>query len=156
MTPTAPQTVGLPEAGEESLAMPAMAIEAASGAQTRKQNAGEPSLFPKPMKDTPESVRDATWSRIRNRLTGLRQQTYEAFTKYGPCTTMDLASKSGISPFVVRPRTTELHALGLVEISGHTDHARSREGIYRAVPLAEAFKRLESEIRHIPIQTSFL
>lgn len=151
---TTPQTVGRPEAGGESLAMPAMALEAASGAQTRKQNAGEPSLFS--MNEKPTTSRDDTWKRIQGRLTGQRQKVYEAYLQHGPCTTMELAGRSGISPFGARPRTTELHALGLIEVVGHKDGSHSREGVYRAIPLSEAQYRFEAQSTHIYVQPSFL
>ena len=51
---------------------------------------------------------------------------------HGPCTTRQLAEKSAIDILNVRPRTTDLVQIGLVEMIGG-----GQEGIYRARSQAE-------------------
>ena len=76
-------------------------------------------------------LRNATFAIVRQNLSDSRRAVYEAWVLNGPATTRDLAAQSGIDILNVRPRTTDLCALGLVELAG--DH-RAAEGIYRAVP----------------------
>lgn len=61
--------------------------------------------------------RDATFRDLVGKLEGLRLQVYEAWVKHGPTTTRRLAQLCGIDLLTVRPRTTELVQLGLVEVS---------------------------------------
>lgn len=79
----------------------------------------------------PADIRDMNWQQIQDALTGVRQSVYNALTSLGPCTTLSLAQRSGISPFTVRPRVTELCELGLAACVGKD----GREGIYQATPL---------------------
>jgi sugar-specific transcriptional regulator TrmB len=85
----------------------------------------------------PAEIRDEQYRRLQGRLNGLRSSIYESLLKGGQATTMALAARSGISAFSVRPRVTELVALGLVECVDRT----AREGVYRAVPLETAVAR---------------
>lgn len=64
----------------------------------------------------PTDFRNATFWSLRGELEGLRRQTYEAWRKYGPGTTREIATKSGISILTLRPRSTELLQIGLLEI----------------------------------------
>jgi len=97
--------------------------------------------------------RNATFESIRNDLEGMRLAVYDAWVKHGPATTRDLARLCGIDLLTVRPRTTELLQLGLLEVvtephevtytieDGHGQIAtevteritpQSGEGVYRA------------------------
>jgi hypothetical protein len=78
----------------------------------------------------PTDIRNANWDEIRDCLAGVRLAVHNALSVLGPCTTMALAEKSGITPFTVRPRVTELCELGFAELCGRD----GREGIYRAIP----------------------
>jgi hypothetical protein len=60
--------------------------------------------------------RNATFHSLHSELEGLRLRVYEAWIKYGPCTTRALAEHCGIDLLTVRPRTTELLQLGLLEV----------------------------------------
>jgi hypothetical protein len=77
----------------------------------------------------PTDLRDATFDRIRSDISGRLRQVYEAWERFGPTTTRNLAQLSGIDILNVRPRTTDLVALGLVEL---VNDFRGSEGIYRA------------------------
>jgi predicted ArsR family transcriptional regulator len=88
----------------------------------------------------PVDYRNATWMELRSRLQGAREQVYGELQKHGPCSTRELAYRSGIDVCSVRPRITELLELGLAECDG----AEGGEGRYRAVSLQaaeEAFAR---------------
>ncbi len=90
---------------------------------------------------TPADIRDANFKEIATRLTGSRLAVHRALLLYGPCTTMALAARAGISIFNVRPRVTELCELGLAELHG----TAAREGIYRAITCEEAQRRHADE-----------
>jgi hypothetical protein len=94
---------------------------------------------------TPVDIRNETWASIQERLTSDRRKVWEAYLMYGPCTTADLAARCGMDKLTVRPRTTELYDLMLVELVGKKGH----EGIYGHVPahIARArFLKAQSEI----------
>lgn len=78
----------------------------------------------------PTNIRDATFSSLRQNLGDARKAVYEAWVVHGPATTRELARKSGIDILTLRPRTTDLYNLGLVELVGTE---RTFEGVYRAV-----------------------
>jgi len=78
----------------------------------------------------PVDLRNANFASLRNDLESGRKAVYAAWITYGPGTTREVATKSGIDLLTLRPRTTDLCDLGLVELDSH---ARGHEGIYRAV-----------------------
>jgi predicted transcriptional regulator len=98
----------------------------------------------------PSEIRDMNWQQIQDALTGARQSVYNALAATGPCTTLQLAERSGISAFTVRPRVTELFELGLAKLVGK----EGREGIYQAVDLDKA--RAEHARSRLPTQQTFL
>lgn len=77
----------------------------------------------------PADLRNATFDKVCDDLQGRLLEVYRAWCEHGPATTRDLATWSGISILNVRPRTTDLFTLGLVELVGDR---RGQEGIYRA------------------------
>jgi hypothetical protein len=77
---------------------------------------------------TASEIRDLKFTEIRVSLSGRLQAVYDAWLQFGPCTTRQLAALSGIDILNVRPRTTDLAQLGLVELCGK----RAAEGCYRA------------------------
>jgi predicted transcriptional regulator len=82
-------------------------------------------------------IRNDNWQEMRDGLTGLREAVYLALAKHGPCTTMQLAERANLSPWNVRPRVCELFAIGLADVEGRN----GRQGIYRAIPMAELHRR---------------
>lgn len=74
--------------------------------------------------------RNATWESLQPYLQGMRLQVLEAWRAHGPCTTQELADKTGISILNIRPRTTDLQILGLVALQGDK---RGHEGVYAAL-----------------------
>jgi len=86
----------------------------------------------------PIDYRDETWRDVNARVSGERLRVLNAWWQYGACTTAELAERSGMSVLSVRPRTTELLELGMVELAGD---ARGTEGRYRAVPDGVALDR---------------
>jgi predicted transcriptional regulator len=78
----------------------------------------------------PIDLRNTTFALIRQTLSDRIKAVYEAWMVHGPATTRELATKSGIDLLNVRPRTTDLCALGLVELAGAE---RSSEGVYQVV-----------------------
>jgi predicted transcriptional regulator len=83
---------------------------------------------------TPSDIRDMTWEDLQPYLEGRRTAVLEAWRKHGPGTTRQLARLSGIDLLTLRPRTTELVQVGLLQLAGQDGH----EGIYRAVPADQA------------------
>lgn len=77
---------------------------------------------------TPIDARNATWDSVRQDLQGRMAAVYTAWVVHGSGTTRQLAERSGIDVLNVRPRTTDLVALGLVEFVA----MEKGEGIYRA------------------------
>ncbi|MBM3855339.1 MAG: hypothetical protein FJ399_19660 [Verrucomicrobia bacterium] len=91
----------------------------------------------------PVDFRDITFSALKARgLEGLRGRVLAAWVAHGPCTTRQLATKSGIDLLTLRPRTTELLELGLVRLSDL--QPAKGEGTYRAASESEAFAFLEA------------
>ena len=78
---------------------------------------------------TSAEIRNDQWRKIQKRLSGDCLKVHRAFQTHGPATTLDLASCAEISPWSVRPRTTQLLQMGLVQLVGRQD----REGVYAAV-----------------------
>lgn len=91
----------------------------------------------------PIDFRNATWMDLRKRLQGARQRVYGELQKHGPCTTRQLAARSGMDVCSVRPRITELLELSLVECDG----AEGGQGRYRAVSLHVAEYAFERKCR---------
>ena len=101
----------------------------------------------------PVDYRNATWEAICGRVAGQRSTVYLALTTHGPCTTRELARRSGIDILSVRPRVTELVQLGWATIE-ETD-GRGLEGTYRALPEAQArelFERRRAECVGLRVQ----
>jgi hypothetical protein len=73
--------------------------------------------------------RNATWQEIRENLRGRRLAAHEAWLRWGPGTTHEVAERSGMSVLTLRPRTTELLQLGFVQLI----EAHGKEGMYAAV-----------------------
>lgn len=76
----------------------------------------------------PIDIRNHNWITIRAQLAGRLQEVYDAWITHGPGTTRELAEQSGIDILNLRPRTTDLLGLGLVEMVGSQDG----HGIYKA------------------------
>jgi hypothetical protein len=93
----------------------------------------------------PIEIRNENWNSIKGRLSGQRQQVYEALICHGCATTKQLADRSGISLLTLRPRLTELCQLGIAECIGRDGH----DGRYRAVPLELAQQRFEAAQRAV-------
>lgn len=93
---------------------------------------------------TPTDFRNLTFADLKSRgLDGLRGRVLAAWIAHGPCTTKELAEKSGISILTLRPRTTELLELGLVRLA---DRQTSKgEGTYRAANESEAFSFFKNQ-----------
>ncbi len=83
----------------------------------------------------PIDFRNESFEQLRERLTELRLQVFQAWQAFGPGTTRHVAKASGIDILTFRPRTTELYQMGAV-IVVDDDHAAT-EGIYRARTLEE-------------------
>ena len=79
-------------------------------------------------------IRDMTFDEIRDELDGPRQRVWEWLFSHGPATTSAIAEATGIGLLTVRPRVCELVAMGFAECTGR----ERREGVYRAITVAEA------------------
>jgi DNA-binding IclR family transcriptional regulator len=84
----------------------------------------------------PVDFRNETFDQVRERVEGQRAAVLGAWAQHGPCTTRELADRSGISLLTLRPRTTELVELGFVRLA-ETQTVKG-EGTYRAATPAEA------------------
>lgn len=91
----------------------------------------------------PIDFRNATWNEVLETLTGRRLAAYEAWQRFGPGTTHEVAERSGMSVLTLRPRTTELYQLGFVSLCG----SEGKEGLYAAVEEAAAMGRFEDRQR---------
>lgn len=81
----------------------------------------------------PVDFRDATFHGLRGSLEGMRLAAYDAWVKFGPGTTRQIAEQCGIDLLTFRPRTTDLCQVGLVKVAG----AKDGEGIYEAAPQSD-------------------
>ncbi len=105
----------------------------------------------------PTDLRNATWRECLTHLTDDMVRVHNAWLRHGPCTTRELAERSGISIFTLRPRNTDLGKLGLTKLVDST----GTEGIYAYVgaEAAEAsrvwqkeadFRRTGTEVTAMP------
>jgi DNA-binding IclR family transcriptional regulator len=103
----------------------------------------------------PATIRDLNWQQLHERVRGLRLAVLEALRMAGPCTTRELAARSGLDLLTVRPRVTELEQLGFVECIGG-----GSEGIYRVrthdellahFRAEQALARGEGVQQHLPL-----
>ena len=83
----------------------------------------------------PADFRNATWREVLTHLTEDIVRVHLAWQQHGPGTTREVAQRSGISLLTLRPRTTDLYKLGLVELDGPGGDggiysARTREAAY--------------------------
>lgn len=92
--------------------------------------------------------RDLTWQELRDQLAGLREQVWDWLVSSGPATTSTIAEGTGLSILTVRPRVCELAALGFVECIGR----EGREGVYRAVTIAQRQARYEEDLQETAAQ----
>lgn len=80
-----------------------------------------------------------TWETVLKRVNGIRMEVYRLLRQHGPCTTRDLALKSGtLSVLTIRPRMTELCQLGLARCVGRHKDLVASEGIFEVIPLDQA------------------
>lgn len=93
--------------------------------------------------DTNDIKRDQL-AALDSALRGLRQKVHLSLLAQGACTTKALGEAMGYSILTVRPRVTELLQAGLVDLVGRDDHG---DGIYQAVSLEDARKRVEERAR---------
>lgn len=95
----------------------------------------------------PIDLRNATWSEVLGHITEDMARVHAAWQQHGPGTTRQVAERSGLSLLTLRPRTTDLYKLGLVEL---TDQA-GNEGVYEyrhsAEALAAAVWRTRADFR---------
>lgn len=77
----------------------------------------------------PTDVRNDKWIEIADQLSARRAEVLIAWQIYGPGTTRGVAERAGIDILSVRPRTTELLSIGLIEMTGRKDG----QGIYQVV-----------------------
>ena len=87
-----------------------------------------------------------TFADLQPLLDQRRAEVHAAWLAHGPTTTAGLAEASGISILTLRPRTTELYQIGLLELIGKEGH----HGIYRARTLA-GWEAYVTEQRHLAI-----
>lgn len=101
----------------------------------------------------PIDFRNATWADIQSTLTGCRFQVMQAWRIHGPGTTREIANRSNIDILTLRPRTTDLLDLGLLELVEVEENrtCRQHEGIYRA-RTEEAARRWLEWRRSQPVQ----
>jgi hypothetical protein len=103
---------------------------------------------------TPIDYRNANWSDLQSRLRADCLQVYDLWLRFGPKTTAELAAASGFSLLTLRPRTTDLYQLGLVELVPGFE--RKRAGVYQAVPISQAeirFNQKKQEVLNVAVQT---
>lgn len=82
----------------------------------------------------PADLRNANWTEVQQHVTEDMRRVHAAWRDHGPGTTRQIAAKSGISLLTLRPRTTDLYQLGMVECTSRTGN----EGIYEYRTEAQA------------------
>lgn len=83
----------------------------------------------------PIDYRNTTWQEVREQLAGRRLAVYAELSLRGPCTTRELAQRSGMDLLTVRPRVTELVQLGFAVCLPPEDAEKpGHEGRYKTVP----------------------
>ena len=87
----------------------------------------------------PVDLRNENFEAIRDRLDKNRREVYARLLTFSPTTTRGLAEEMGWDVLSVRPRVTELVALGLARCVGRS----GGEGLYEAVPIPEAIAAFE-------------
>lgn len=93
----------------------------------------------------PIDFRDETYHSLRERISGIREDVWKAINRHGPCTTRELAERSGIDILTVRPRVTELYEMGFVCLAESSPNGRGgKEGVYRARTPAETHALIDS------------
>lgn len=82
----------------------------------------------------PAALRNLTWQEVKTHLTADMLRVRAAWRDHGPGTTREVARRSGISILTLRPRTTDLYHLGLVDCIGRS----GTSGIYQFRTAAQA------------------
>lgn len=85
----------------------------------------------------PVDYRNATFHDLLKTVSGKREETLRAWRDHGPCTTEELADRSGLSILTLRPRTTELYQLGFVMLADSAAEATTSGAVYRAATTSE-------------------
>ena len=78
---------------------------------------------------TPIDIRNTTYDALKGSLRLRLIDCFRVWCAHGPGTTRAVAAEAGWDLLSLRPRTTDLYDLGLVELVGHQ---RGEGGIYRA------------------------
>lgn len=78
----------------------------------------------------PAALRNTNFESLRASLADRCADVYRAFTEHGPCSTAQLAERTGIGLLSLRPRTTDLHDLGLLCAAGERMENGKRATIY--------------------------
>ncbi len=91
--------------------------------------------------------RDLTWKELQDRLCGHRGEVWAWLRRHGPATTSRIAEGTGIPLLTVRPRVSELAALGWVECTARV----VREGAYAALSPATCLARRLEQTRDVQL-----
>lgn len=78
----------------------------------------------------PAELRNHNFDTLRASLAARCAEVYAAFVQFGPGTTKQLAERSGIDLLTLRPRTTNLKQLGLLECVDCAILSGKAHGIY--------------------------
>ena len=78
---------------------------------------------------TPADLRNTNWDRLQSGLQGRLLEIYHVWKTHGPGTTRAVAARSSRDILSLRPRTTDLYKLGLVDLIGSVP---GDGGVYRA------------------------
>jgi len=84
-----------------------------------------------------------TWQEIRGNLAGTREKIHAWLLACGPATTSEIAEGTRVGLLTVRPRVSELCALGFAVCVGR----QGLEGIYQAATIEEAMRAHEESRR---------
>ena len=87
--------------------------------------------------------RDMTFLELQGYINSSRQKVYQAWLLHGSCTTSELATKTGMSILNIRPRTTDLLQVGLVELDPINPRSGT-EGRYQAITMDQWKRRREA------------
>lgn len=93
----------------------------------------------------PIDYRNETFADLQARITKMRSRVLDLWNINGPCTTAELAERTGTSILTLRPRTTELYQIGaVILISG-----KGTEGVYRAASTQEMLNHFSAAKREV-------
>ncbi len=100
----------------------------------------------------PAAMRNLNWAEVQAHVSDDLRRVHAAWQKFGPGTTRAVAERSGISLLTLRPRTTDLYQLGLVDCIGQAEGRK--ESVFEYVAPETAALGWERKRKALPVAAS--